>query len=66
MPDNEKQSKEWEQTITPNATTAASTPSVSTVSVIIERISESKWTKAGIVITVAVAITLFLLQHYGF
>jgi hypothetical protein len=62
MPDNEKQSEEWKQTVVPNVTTAASTPSVNSVSVIME----SKWAKAGVVIAVvgvAVTIILFLLQH---
>jgi hypothetical protein len=59
---NEKKSKSavWEQKTTPDANTAV--PSVSTH--IVERIRESKWTKAGVVITIILFVVGILLQYF--
>jgi hypothetical protein len=59
---NEKKSKSavWEQKTTPDANTAV--PPVSTH--IVERIRESKWTKAGVVITIILFVVGILLQYF--
>lgn len=61
---NEKSSVIVDVQPTPDATTAV--PPVSTH--IVERIRESKWTMAGVILTAAgivIAMIIFLIQHYN-